>query len=142
MGIPADVLGDIIGDSAHPSPADSVHLVLAHEISRKRLLSKDGDTARSVPHTSQLHQSRSVEEGEHTPLGATARRVSGGTPQRGVEEYHARAAVVEGNGNEAHSLERGSATAGGAKARRMLLVAEKLLRCYQMHSLSQSQNVI
>jgi hypothetical protein len=30
-----------------------------------------------------------------------------------------------------HPLERGSATAGGAKARRMLLAAETLLRCHQ-----------
>jgi hypothetical protein len=41
MGIPADVMGDIIGDSTHPSPSDSVHLILAHDIARRRFFSQD-----------------------------------------------------------------------------------------------------
>jgi hypothetical protein len=90
MGIPADVLVDITGDSTHPSPADSLHLILAHDIGRRRFLSQDGDATSSVV-------------GEHAQLSTTL-----------------------------SPLERGSATAGGAKARRMLLAAERLLRCRQM----------
>jgi hypothetical protein len=91
MGIPADVLVDIIGDSTHPSPADSLHLILAHDIGRRRFLSQDGDAASSTV-------------GEHT------------------------------QSTTINPLERGSAAAGGAKARRMLLAAESLLRCHLMRS--------
>lgn len=115
MGLPADVLGDIIGDSTHPSPSDSLHLILAHDMARNRLHALDASTA-------------STALVDHITLsGASTGDYEGNIP--GGEND---SSVVEGQIRVARPLERGSATAGGAKARRMLLAAEDLLRCHKM----------